>query len=170
VPRIAIAFAAGACAALLGVRLIHGPTSEGAALTALVSDHARALVTLSTIEVSSRSTHTVKPRLNARLGNSPKVVDLAELGLPLMGGRRGFLGSEPIAVMVYAYGEHEIDLYALRAGATARLGERLPAQDGYNMRAWHEGGLRYVAVSDIAAARFDEFSRRAQERQCRPVE
>ena len=170
--RLGIAFAAGACAALLAVAMLHEPPGDRAAIAALLSDHARALVTGATSEVASSSSHTVKPWLSARLGYSPNVVDLAEQGFPLVGGRRGFAGAAPIAVIVYAYREHEIDLYALRGAAGRLIGSRSDsepqAQDGYNVRAWQSGGLGYVAISAVAVERLDEFVRRIRQRQSNP--
>jgi anti-sigma factor RsiW len=168
--RMGAAFAAGACVAVLTMTLLYRPATDDAVLLALVSDHSRAQLTGSTIEVTSRSEHTVKPWLSAKLGYSPNVVDLADAGFPLAGGRRGFVGSVPVAVMVYSYGEHEIDLYALRGDVAAQLGGRLLAQDGYNVRSWQEGGLRYIAISDVAAARLDEFTKLAQQRQAHPAD
>jgi anti-sigma factor RsiW len=168
--RMSVAFAAGACVAVLTMTLLYRPATDNAALLALVSDHSRAQLTSSTIEVTSRSEHTVKPWLSAKLGYSPNVVDLADAGFPLAGGRRGFVGSVPVAVMVYSYGEHEIDLYALRGDVAAQVGDRLPAHDGYNLRSWQEGGLRYVAISDVAAGRLDEFVKLARERQAHPAD
>jgi anti-sigma factor RsiW len=168
--RMSAAFAAGVCAAVLTMTLFYRPATDDAALLALVSDHSRAQLTGSTIEVASRSEHTVKPWLSAKLGYSPNVVDLADAGFPLAGGRRGFVGSVPVAVMVYAYGEHEIDLYALRGDVAAQLGGRLLAKDGYNLRSWQDGGLRYIAISDVAAGRLDEFTKLAQERQAHPAD
>lgn len=167
--RLGIAFAAGACAALLVVAMLREPPGDGATVAELLSDHARALVTGATIEVASSSSHAVKPWLSAKLGYSPNVVDLAEQGFPLVGGRRGFVGATPIAVIVYAYREHEIDLYALRGAAAMLVGSRSESEprphDGYNVRAWESGGLHYVAISDVAVERLDEFAKRIREHQ-----
>ena len=101
--RMSAAFVAGACVAILATTLLHRPATGDATLLALVSDHTRAQLTDSTIEVTSRSEHTVKPWLSAKLGYSPNVVDLADVGFPLAGGRRGYVGSVPVAVMVYSF-------------------------------------------------------------------
>jgi len=167
-PRLGIAFATGVLATLLGIRMFYDTPRDSVTVAVLLSDHTRALMTDTTIEIASSNSHTVKPWLSAKLGYSPDVVDLAKQGFPLVGGRRGFLGGEPVAVMVYAYQEHEIDLYALRGGAAKHLDHRLPKRDGYNFRSWDEGGMRYVAVSDVAAQRLDEFANRIHENQVNP--
>lgn len=167
-PRLGIAFTAGVFATLVGVRMFYDTPHDSAMVVALLSDHTRALMTNTTIEIASSNSHTVKPWLSAKLGYSPDVVDLAKQGFPLVGGRRGFLAGEPVAVMVYTYQEHEIDLYAVRGDAAEHLDRRLPRRDGYNFRSWDEGGMRYVAVSDVAAQRLDEFANRIHENQANP--
>lgn len=156
--RVGLGFAAGVMAALLGVRLFMDiPHPENRDLVALLSDHARSLATDSTIEVPSKSTHTVKPWLSAKLGYSPDVVDLADAGFPLAGGRRGFLGPKPVAVMVYAYREHEIDVYALRLSESSTVTVDDVTRDGYHVISWREQGFQYVAVSDVSVGKLDEF-------------
>lgn len=164
-PRLGASFIAGIFATLLGVQIFSGAAGDDATVAALLSDHTRALMTNTTIEVASSNSHTVKPWLSAKLGYSPTVVDLAAQGFPLVGGRRGFLWNVPVAVMVYAYREHEIDLYALPGDATARVGNRVTGRHGYHIRTWEEGGMRYIAVSDVAIERLDEFARRIHEQQ-----
>jgi anti-sigma factor RsiW len=165
IPRLAAGFAAGVLVTLLGARFFAASAADDATVVALLSDHTRALMADSTIEVASSNSHTVKPWLSAKLGYSPDVVDLSQEGYPLIGGRRGYLGSTPVAVMAYAYKEHEIDLYALTAESATRVGARLAGRDGYNVRSWSRGGMRYIAVSDVAGDRLDEFVSRIQAHQ-----
>jgi anti-sigma factor RsiW len=162
-PRTIGAFAAGAVLAVLGMSLLWHRPNDDVQLVALLADHTRALVTESTIDVASASTHTVKPWLSAKLGYSPLVIDLAAQGYPLKGGRRGFIGATSVAVMVYAYHEHEIDLYAVRRGALPQFALRDNVRDGFNVRSWSDRDMVYVAVSDVAAARLDEFERLLRE-------
>jgi anti-sigma factor RsiW len=169
-PRLGMAFATGVIVTLVGLRILTGSHGGEALENALISDHARALMTGQTIEVASSSSHTVKPWLSTKLGYSPNVVDLAKEGFPLMGGRRGFLGTTPVAIIVYAYREHEIDVYALRGDEAEGITNRAMMRDGYNMRSWTEGEMRYVAISDVAADRLDEFVRRVHQLQASPVD
>lgn len=164
--RAGLGFAAGVMVALVCVRFFMDmPHPENGDLVALLSDHARSLATDSTIEVPSQSTHTVKPWLSAKLGYSPDVVDLADAGFPLMGGRRGFLGARPVAVMVYAYREHEIDVYAVRLSDSGSDTIENVTRDGYHVIAWPEQGFRYFAVSDVSIGKLDEFVRAMKRQQ-----
>lgn len=163
--RLGAAFAAGAIVAAIGATFFGARDESRATLVALISDHARSIVTDSPVEVRSSNLHTVKPWLSGKLGYSPAVVDLTDAGFPLVGGRRGFLGSEAVAVMVYAYKEHEIDVYALRATAYRRLPKDLQTIDGFNVVGWTVDDIRYLAVSDAEAERLHAFQRLLESRQ-----
>ena len=128
-------------------------------LMAIAADHARAVVTENTIEVKSSSMHTVKPWLSSKLGYSPQIVDLAEQGYPLIGGRRGFVGATPVAVAVYAYKLHEIDVYALSSTMQHHMLASATSMDGFNTSSWQSGDITYVAISDMNVKQFAVFSK-----------
>ena len=138
-------------------------------LMAIAADHARAVVTENTIEVKSSSMHTVKPWLSSKLGYSPKIVDLAEQGYPLIGGRRGFVGATPVAVTVYAYKLHEIDVYALSSTMQHHILESASLMDGYNTSSWQSGGITYIAISDMNVKQFASFSKLLEVKQNEPL-
>jgi anti-sigma factor RsiW len=91
------------------------------------------------------------------LGYSPLVVDLADQGFPLVGGRRGFIGGTPVAVAVYAYKQHEIDVYTLRPAMYQQFPARLANVDGFNTATWKVGDLHYIAISDMNAGQLKNF-------------
>jgi anti-sigma factor RsiW len=164
-PRYGAAFAMGVLVTSLGASYLSATQREHETLLALVADHSRAMVTDSAIEVVSTNTHTVKPWLSSKLGYSPVVIDLADADYPLQGGRRGFLGHQAIAVMVYGYKEHEIDLYAMPEKDARDLPSGSGLVDGFNTVGWKQEGIAYLAVSDAASARVEEFARILQRRQ-----
>src|SRR5208282_3537973 len=137
-------FAAGVLVTALGASILHAMQREEGLLSALAGDHARALVSASAIEVASANTHTVKPWLSEKLGYSPGVYDIAETDFVLRGGRRGYLGREQLAVMVYSYKEHEIDVYALPAQGATRLPPGVHLIDGFNTVGWSINGIQYL--------------------------
>lgn len=149
-PSIASSFAMGAVlAALVTGQWMSTQDSKQAIYLALASDHAHAIVTENTIEVRSSNMHTVKPWLSSQLGYSPLITDLADHEFPLMGGRRGFIGASPVAVAVYAFRQHEIDVYALRPEIYQQFPKKLNAVDGFNAIVWRAADLYYIAVSDM---------------------
>jgi anti-sigma factor RsiW len=157
-PRFASSFGMGVLAATLVVgQYTAGMQDKQAMLLALASDHARAVVTQNTIEIKSSSMHTVKPWLSSQLGYSPLIVDLAEHGFPLIGGRRGFIGGTPVAVAVYGYKQHEIDVYVLTGALYQQFPSRLGDTNGFHTTTWKADDLHYIAISDMNAKQLVDF-------------
>jgi anti-sigma factor RsiW len=122
----------------------------------VVASHMRALMAGQPIEVASSDRHTVKPWFNGKLPESPRVVDLAAQGFPLVGGRIDVIGLTPAPTLVYRRRLHLISLTAL----PSTLGAARPhAIDGYNIVDWTDGNLTYWAVSDLSAPELEDFAR-----------
>src|SRR5262249_61337084 len=77
--------------------------------------------------------HTVKPWFNGRIAQSPRVVDLANDGFPLIGGRVDVIARTPVPSLVYRYQKHLISVTQ-----TQGLGAPPPrrAADGYHVIGW----------------------------------
>jgi anti-sigma factor RsiW len=121
---------------------------------AVVSAHIRALQPGHLMDVVSTDQHTVKPWFDGRLPFAPPVKDLASAGFPLVGGRLDYLAGHSAAVMIYRHGQHFINLFVWpEAGVLARTGSR----DGYEFTSWHQDGLAFWAVSDVAASDLATF-------------
>jgi anti-sigma factor RsiW len=148
---IAVAFAVGSAATYLAIRGDQGEPEL------LVSSHMRALMASQPVEVASSDRHTVKPWFNGRLPQSPRVIDLAAQGFPLVGGRIDVIGLTPAPTLVYRARQHVISLTALPVSLRAR-GPLRPI-DGYNVVEWTDGSLAYWAVSDLAAPELENFAK-----------
>lgn len=110
-----------------------------------VASHIRSLLAPQPFDVASSDRHTVKPWFTTRVPESPQVVDLAQQGFVLAGGRVDVIGRDPVATIVYKHAAHVISVIALPAARTVPS----DAIAGYNVRSWREDGFTYVAVSDI---------------------
>jgi anti-sigma factor RsiW len=122
----------------------------------LVDDHIRSLQSDHLFDVVSTDKHTVKPWFNGKLDFAPPVVDLAQQGYPLVGGRLDFVNQRPVAVMVYRYKLHPINLYVWpgnEAGAKPQVLE----QRGYHLAHWSAAGMNYWAITDAGAGELDAF-------------
>ena len=136
------------------VRLPRAPDIETAEVLA---DHLRAVMAPQPFDVASSDQHTVKPWFTGRLPFAPQVFDLADAGFPLAGGRVDVVGGEPAAALVFRHGRHLVSLMSQPVPASAPEPPPRHAERGFAVREWDSGGMRYWAVSDVAAAELDAF-------------
>ena len=143
-----------ALAAAVGLAVVVMPAA-GSLSTELADSHIRALSSGRTIQVASSSHHTVKPWFAGRAPLSPPVTDFAAQGFPLTGGRVDTVAGGKAAVVVYAHGAHEIDLYAWPSHGAAP--QARAERHGYHVMSWKAGDLTLAAVSDVQPDELDRF-------------
>jgi anti-sigma factor RsiW len=136
--------------------LAFQPARDDAVAQAVVASHVRALMAPQPADVSSSDRHTVKPWFAGRIPQSPRVVELAEQGFPLVGGRVDVVDHAPVPTLVYRHRQHLISLTATPASAGPWSSPRPIA--GYNLLTWSDGDVRYWAVSELAAADLERFA------------
>ncbi|WP_211472426.1 anti-sigma factor family protein [Collimonas humicola] len=147
--------------ALSAASLIQRPTPTGSIGQEIVSSHVRALLSQHPIDVVSTDQHTVKPWFNGKLDYTPPVVDLAAQGFPLVGGRTDYVGHRTVAVLIYRYQKHPIDLYVFPdAGGMPASAAR--ASDGYAMAHWQRNGMTYWAITDAQSTHLRAFEQAMQ--------
>ena len=147
---------AGASALAAGFALVLMLPPSIATLTQSVADaHARALTSGHAIMVVSSNHHTVKPWLAAHAGLSPPVADFAADGFTLTGGRVDEVAGRTAAVITYAHGNPEVDLFAWpdRGAGLPEGGMAL----GFRTAFWKSGDMDFAAVSDMDQAAFRKF-------------
>lgn len=110
------------------------------------------------LDVASTSHHVVKPWFDGRLPYSPPVKDLAQQGFPLLGARIDVINGQPVAVLVYQAGRHQVDLFASPAhggiGAISTSRTR-----GFNLIQWTAQDSMLTAVSDLQQQELEKFAR-----------
>ncbi|WP_395066287.1 anti-sigma factor family protein [Paraburkholderia silvatlantica] len=144
--------------AVIATLHLRRPAADTAFVDDLVSSHVRAQMSGRDIDVISTDRHTVKPWFNGRIDYAPPVFDLAQQGFALAGGRLDYVGRERVAVLVYHYRKHVIDVYVFPPGASAPAvsGAAPPASsDGYALLRWQAAGMTWWAVSDAGADALD---------------
>jgi anti-sigma factor RsiW len=149
-----------AVAASLAVFSVMPPRSSNLEQE-LISGHVRSLMASHLTDVATSDQHTVKPWFNGRLDFAPPVIDLANTGFPLAGGRLDYIGGRAVAALVYKRRGHVINLFVW---PKTEVGSNMPVQvstgEGYNIQHWAGGGMTFWAVSDLNATELQEFANR----------
>ncbi|MGR9578717.1 anti-sigma factor family protein [Pandoraea sputorum] len=123
----------------------------------IVSSHVRALLSQHPIDVISTDQHTVKPWFNGRLDYAPPVVDLADKGFPLAGGRLDYVGGRTVSVLIYHTDKHPIDVYVFPARDKASAAPMITGSDGYAIARWRRNGMTYWAITDAEPSHLRVF-------------
>jgi anti-sigma factor RsiW len=155
---------AGICACalvFLSVMLFQRPAGTGAIEQEIVASHVRALMSSRTMDVLSSDQHTVKPWFNGRIDYAPPVVDPQAQGFPLVGGRLDYVDHRPVAVMIYRYLKHPIDLYVFpdTGGHSAVPASMTSAtSEGYSLIKWRQNGMVFWAITDASPVYLKRFA------------
>ncbi|MDB5881698.1 MAG: prtR [Ramlibacter sp.] len=151
-----------ACGALLAVSVMTyraGTTAdEGPVESQVVASHVRSLMGDHLMDVASTDQHTVKPWFTGKLDYAPPVIDLAEDGFPLVGGRLDYVQDRPAAALVYRRRGHTINVFILPEQAGRRAAAALTTDHGYQVARWTHAGMRFWAVSDLSREEMAKFA------------
>ena len=139
------------------IPLLNGRTTDDLLVDQIVSGHVRSLMADHLTDVASSDKHTVKPWFDGKLDFAPGVVDLADHGFPLIGGRLDYLGDRSVAALVYGRQKHFINLFVW---PSAREVDRGPtfSRHGFNVIHWTTPEMTYWAVSDLNPGELEEFA------------
>jgi anti-sigma factor RsiW len=152
------AWGASALALAVSVALfLSFPSQQDALMHELVAAHVRSLMPEHLTDVPSSDRHTVKPWFNGKVGLSPAVPNLADQGFPLVGGRLDYVDDRTAAALVYRRNQHIINLFVWAAPGALAQPPSITERNGYHLLTWTGDGLRYAAVSDVAATDLKEF-------------
>jgi anti-sigma factor RsiW len=152
-----------AAALVLGYSWGNRHASKDSLLDEAVADHVRSLQVGHLMDVVSTDQHTVKPWFIGKLDFSPPVVDLSDLGFPLAGGRLERLDGQAAAALVFHRRRHSINLFVWPT-AQGSVPNSRGAKDGYHVESWSQGGLNFLAVSEIPEVELEQFIREYRDR------
>lgn len=147
-----------AALALAVVIHVATPSAEQPWMEEAVSSHVRSLMLGHLNDVVSSDRHTVKPWFTGKLDFSPPVYDFTEQGYPLLGGRLDYLQHQTAAALSYGRAKHVINLFILPSTGPEKPREDL-ALRGYNIVAWQQNHMRFIAVSDLERGELEGFSK-----------
>ena len=156
--------AAVVLAAALGFRLVsgaHKESSEELLAQEAVASHIRSLQPGHLFDVESTDQHTVKPWFDGKVDFAPPVPAFADQGFPLVGGRLDYLGHRDVAALVYQRRKHVINVFLWPEASADSGGAGAPQSQqsisGYNLIIWRQGGMRFIAVSDLSTDELHQF-------------
>jgi anti-sigma factor RsiW len=156
---LAMAAAASVAAILASgatLYVVH-PGSEDEWQEAILTSHLRATLSGHVIDVASSDRHTVKPWFGGKTKVAPIVLDLADAGFPLIGGRLDIPQKDALPVLVYKAGPHVVSVFVSAADGTWQTA--IKKIDGFSILSWLDDGLIYSAVSDADSAELEAFQR-----------
>ena len=141
-----------------GAALLRSSSRRGDAVVEQVVDgHVRSLMANHLFDVQSTDQHTVKPWFLGKLDFSPPVVDLAQRGFPLVGGRLDYLGGEPVAALVYQRQKHTINVFVCPERDGTSTAPFVRTLRGFQTHHWTGGGMSFWAVSDLNDVELTQF-------------
>jgi anti-sigma factor RsiW len=120
------------------------------------AEHVRSLQASHLMDVISTDRHTVKPWFSGKLDFSPPVVDLADIGFPLAGGRLDQIDGRTAAALVFRRRLHSINVFVWPADGAVPPPPGA-SKNGFNALGWTQSGLYFLAVSEIPTTDLEQF-------------
>ncbi|EFI50145.1 anti-sigma factor [Afipia sp. 1NLS2] len=121
----------------------------------VIASHVRGLLASQPFDVASSDSHVVRPWFISRIARSPQVLNLAQQGFTLSGGRIDVVGNTPVPTVVYKHDTHVVSLTVLAPGLSLPVVSR----SGYQALSWSDGKATYVAVCDLPVKDLANFRR-----------
>jgi anti-sigma factor RsiW len=126
----------------------------------VVASHIRSLMVDHLADVVSTDQHTVKPWFDGKIDFAPSVINLADQGFPLIGGRLDYLDNQDVTALVYQRNKHVINLFIWPSSASAEVAPI--TIEGFHAINWTSVGMTYWAVSDVELSELQTFAQLIQ--------
>jgi anti-sigma factor RsiW len=138
------------------------PGNDQELIAQAIVNHARSLIAVHRVDVASSDQHTVRPWFTGKLDYSPPVVDLAQAGYLLIGGRIDMLDQRPVAAIVYQHGDHFINLFVWPV-SDRKIDLNVRSERGYHFCGWNKAGLNYLCISEVNSLALEAFEDQIRE-------
>ncbi|MEJ8856239.1 anti-sigma factor [Variovorax robiniae] len=151
-------FGAGLATAWIAASILFVTPPTNEIPDEVTASHVRSLLADHLADIRATNHHTVKPWFAGKIDFSPPVIDLAEQGFPMTGGRLDYIDGRTVAALVYGHGSHVINLFVWPATPGQRdQPMRRMTRQGYNLAHWTVAGMNAWAVSDVDATELQTF-------------
>ena len=153
-------FAGGAAAALaasLALFFAVPQLTTASIQDEVVASHVRSLLASHLTDVQTSNRHVVKPWFAGKIDFAPPVVDLADQGFPLVGGRLDYMHGRVVPALVYRRQLHTINLFIRPAGPDSSPLAISTRHESYSVVRWRSEGLEFWAVSDVELNQLELF-------------
>ena len=151
------ALSAGFAALAASMAVVFIETQTLTLADQLVASHVRSTLASHLVDVQTSDRHVVKPWFNGKIDFAPPVLELADAGYPLMGGRLDYLDNRTVAALVYRRNRHVINLFIWPSKPGLAPWPGPAGHGGYSVAHWRSRGLEFWAVSDIDAGDLQNF-------------
>ena len=141
----------------IGLALLR-PGAEERLAREVVAGHVRSLMADHLMDIASTDQHAVKPWIAGKLDFSPPVMDLAEQGYALAGGRLDYQAERSVIALVYWRHGHAINLFVWPQATEADSGVHADSRQGYNVAHFSRAGMAFWAVSDLNPEELKTFA------------
>lgn len=121
----------------------------------VIASHVRGLLASQPFDIASSDSHVVRPWFTSRIAHSPQVINLAQQGFVLSGGRIDVVGNTPVPTVIYRHDTHVVSLTVL----PSELSLPVESLSGYQALSWSDGTATYVAVCDLPVTELANFRR-----------
>jgi anti-sigma factor RsiW len=123
----------------------------------LVAAHVRSTLADHLLDVVSSDQHTVKPWFTGKLDFSPLVLDFADDGFKLEGGRLDYIAGRPVAALIYRHKRHAINCFVWPADQPESVIASTSSQ-GYMLTHFDHKNLTWHLVSDASAETVEQLA------------
>jgi anti-sigma factor RsiW len=134
-------------------------SERATALITEVSDqHIAMLAGGSAPEVISTDRHTVKPWFQGKIPFSFNLPENLPTSTTLDGANLSYLGSQPVAQLLYSIGKHRVSVFVRERSASDAAHPLQAEHAGFHVEGFDTDDLEVLAVSDVDPARLRELA------------
>jgi anti-sigma factor RsiW len=131
--------------------------SSAALITEAFDQHIAALAAGPVPQVISTDRHTVKPWFQGKLPFSFNLPENLPANTTLDGANLSYLGSQPVAQLLYSIGKHRVSVFVRERSASITAHPLQVDRSGFHVEGFATDDLEVIAISDVDPVRLREL-------------